>query len=109
MAKTTHGGWPKPARRIGEVWLRFTNAEKKVLTNVSAGTRADGTLFIAADEHASINRLVAAEDGPWIEEGSVALRDLLPLADPDAEADLEGLAADDGWLWVVGSHARTRA
>jgi hypothetical protein len=24
------------------------------------------------------------------------------------EADLEGLAADDNWLWLVGSHARTR-
>lgn len=36
------------------------------------------------------------------------LGELLDLADPDEEADLEGLAAEDGWLWLVGSHARTR-
>jgi uncharacterized protein DUF3616 len=29
--------------------------------------------------------------------------------DPDGEADVEGLAADDQWLWLLGSHARTRA
>jgi hypothetical protein len=39
--------------------------------------------------------------------GRIQLADCLELKSTD-EADIEGLAEDDGWLWVLGSHAKTR-
>lgn len=98
-----------PARPVGRVTLRFgADKARKALSNFSAGTRVGDSVFLAADEHADIDRLTiaGAECG---EAARFELANLLPLAEPEEEADLEGLAADDGWLWVVGSHARTRA
>ncbi|PAX08589.1 DUF3616 domain-containing protein [Sphingomonas lenta] len=99
----------KRVKPVGRVTLRFGGDKKrKALSNFSAGTRVGESVFLAADEHADIDRLTIAgqECG---EPARFELADLLPLADPEEEADLEGLAADEGWLWVLGSHARTRA
>jgi hypothetical protein len=88
--------------------LRFGGtAEHEALNNISAGTRIGDTLFVAADEHCGLDRLTLAGD-EWCGHATFELGDLLPLQTPEEEADLEGLAADDDWLWVVGSHARTR-
>jgi hypothetical protein len=101
--------WGAPPEPVARVPLAFNETKsKKGLTNFSAGTRLDDSLFLAADEHVDIDRLTLGADGCDRHE-RFALADFLPLADPEEEADLEGLAADDGWLWVVGSHARTRA
>ena len=105
----SNGGWPAPAVPSGRIALRFgEGGARKLLSNFSGGTRLDDTLFLAADEHAGVDRLLIEGEAA---DGAVRfeLADLLPLSDPDGEADLEGLAADDGWLWLVGSHARTRA
>ena len=95
------------AAPAGTVVLRFPGAARDMLTNCSAGTRAGDALFIAADEQAALSRLVRDGDR-WTQSDAVPLGDLLPLAWPDEEADIEGLASDGDWLWVVGSHARTR-
>jgi hypothetical protein len=101
-------GWSEPAKPLTRVPLRFgSSAEHEALTNISAGTRIGDTLFVAADEHCGLDRLTLA-GGDWCGHQLFQLGDLLPLQTPEEEADLEGLAADDGWLWVVGSHARTR-
>lgn len=101
-------GAPEFAAPAGRVTLDYGGAERcKALSNFSAATRIDDTLFIAADEHASIERLTGMAEA-WRDHAEFPLADLLDLADEEGEADLEGLAADDGWLWVVGSHARTR-
>lgn len=99
--------WPDPSEPVARVKLHFSDLDEKALDNLSAGTRLGDTLFLAADEHASIESL-AKSRSEWGGHRSFALDSLLPVSFPDEEADLEGLAAEDGWLWVVGSHGRTR-
>ena len=100
--------WGPPAKPAGGVSLNFGGTkDHDGLTNISAGTRIDDTLFVAADEACCIDRLTL-KDGAWGSHSTFLLRDLLDLKEPDEEADLEGLAADGDWLWTVGSHARTR-
>jgi len=108
MTGTAWQAWGEPAQPLGQVKLSFGGtAEHEAITNISAGTRLGNSLFVAADEHCGIDRLTF-NGKEWCGRATFQLRDLLPLAAPEDEADLEGLAADDGWLWVVGSHARTR-
>lgn len=109
MGTRAWAAWPKPAKPAARITLRLGEGrEREVLTNVSAGTRVGDSLFVAGDEHADLDRLMLS-GGECAGHERFALADLLPLADPEGEADLEGLAADEDWLWVVGSHARTRA
>ncbi|PTQ12012.1 hypothetical protein CLG96_05375 [Sphingomonas oleivorans] len=76
------------------------------LADLSAAVRVGDTLFLGSDEGAAIERL--ERDGTrWVRHRRLMLADYLDL-DPAAEADVEGLAEEDGWLWVLGSHARTR-
>lgn len=98
--------WPKPAKPIGQVALRF-DAPDDTVANLSASVRVGDNLFLGADEACAIERLTIGKDGGAAHR-SFALADLLDLADPEEEADIEGLAVEDDWLWVVGSHARTR-
>jgi hypothetical protein len=108
MARATWESWGRPALPLKRIPLRFGNAvEQEALRNISAGTRVGNSLFVAADEHCGIDRLTLDGDN-WCGHVTIELADLLPLATAEEEADLEGLAADEGWLWVVGSHARTR-
>ena len=98
------------------VELRFEaeSREAETHTNLSA-VRQDGRcLWVAGDETATIERLTAVLDGDGRVTGyegqvTVALADLVPLpAGPDEEADIEGLARGNGWLWAVGSHSLKR-
>lgn len=76
------------------------------LSDLSAAARADTTLFLGSDEGASIERLVWTGEH-WGRHDRIALAGLLPIDDAE-EADIEGLAVDGDWLWLIGSHARTR-
>lgn len=83
-------------------------------TNLSA-VRQDGRcLWVAGDETATIERLTATVDAAgrvtgYAGQRSVALADLVELpAGPDEEADIEGLARSNGWLWAIGSHSLKR-
>ncbi|MCY7315474.1 MAG: DUF3616 domain-containing protein [Rubrivivax sp.] len=79
----------------------------------AAFTGADW-LWVAGDEACSVNRLhrlppLADARLRFGEGRDFALADLLDLpGDAEAEADLEGMDAVDGWLWVVGSHGLKR-
>lgn len=108
MTDIWSNGWGEPAAAINRVVMHFARSKKKALHNFSAGTRIGESLFLAADEHAAIDRLTQLPDGGWGSHEQYKLRDLLPLAEADQEADIEGLSEDGGWLWVLGSHARTR-
>jgi hypothetical protein len=103
-------GWPQPARVRAQVRLEVGGPidDDEALQNFSAGSRVGNSLFLAADERAAINRLTPSGRDCWGNHMRFELSDLLDLADPDEEADLEGLAVEDDWLWVLGSHARTR-
>jgi hypothetical protein len=77
--------------------------------DLSAVARCGDTLFVASDETAGVDRLEPAGDGHWAGHRHVSLADMFDLPDgPDGEMDIEGLAVDDGWLWVVGSHSLKR-
>jgi hypothetical protein len=97
------------------VRLRFgeTSREAATHTNLSA-VRLDGqVLWIAGDETATVERLMADDPqkaGEFGEETSFRLADLvdLPGDDADEEADVEGLARAGGFLWAVGSHSLRR-
>ncbi|HEY0626163.1 MAG TPA: DUF3616 domain-containing protein [Allosphingosinicella sp.] len=109
MFGSSKTGWPEPAKPHGDVSLRFDAEEDDDnVRNLSAATRIGNTLFVAGDECAAIERLTGEGDR-WANHRQLPLGDYLDLADAEEEADLEGLAADDNWLWLVGSHARTRA
>lgn len=110
MTRTAWDAWPAAARPKKTALLRFGETKsRKGLRNLSAAARLDTSLFLAADEHGGVDRLTHQGKGQWAEHRRFELADLLPLAEPGAEVDLEGLAVADGWLWVLGSHARTRA
>ncbi|MFI5497039.1 DUF3616 domain-containing protein [Actinoplanes sp. NPDC051859] len=97
------------------VRLCFDHASHLAAThsNLSA-VRTDGpVLWIAGDETATVERLVADDaEHPteYSQQSTFRLADLvdLPGADPDAEADIEGLARNGPFLWAVGSHSLRR-
>ncbi|MEV6601754.1 DUF3616 domain-containing protein [Actinoplanes sp. NPDC051346] len=97
------------------VRLRFGYTSRIAAThsNLSA-IRTDGrVLWIAGDETATVERLVADDEHHPTEydrQTTFRLADLvdLPGADPDAEADIEGLARSGPFLWAVGSHSLRR-
>ncbi|MGK5551175.1 DUF3616 domain-containing protein [Actinomadura kijaniata] len=98
------------------VELRFgvESRRAETHTNLSA-VRQDGRcLWVAGDETATVERLTARTDAAgrvtaYDDERSVALADLVELpAGRDEEADIEGLASSEGWLWAIGSHSLKR-
>ncbi|GLW66356.1 hypothetical protein Arub01_46000 [Actinomadura rubrobrunea] len=100
-------------RRV-ELLFGQESREAETHTNLSA-VRQDGRcLWAAGDETATVERLTASVDGDGLVSGygdqrTVPLADLVPLpAGPDEEADIEGLARTDGWLWAIGSHSLKR-
>jgi Protein of unknown function (DUF3616) len=82
-------------------------------TNLSA-VRSDGpVLWVAGDETATVERLVADDLVDPVEFGdqtTYRLADLvdLPGQDGTEEADVEGLARHGDFLWAVGSHSLRR-
>jgi Protein of unknown function (DUF3616) len=82
-------------------------------TNLSA-IRLDGpVLWVAGDETATVERLVADDPAkPAVFDGEATFRladfVALPGVDADEEADVEGLARTGDFLWVIGSHSLRR-
>ena len=83
-------------------------------TNLSA-VRSDGAvLWVAGDETATVERLIADNpDEPhrYGQQTSFHLADFVPLpaaGDDAEEADIEGLARHGCFLWAVGSHSLRR-
>ena len=77
--------------------------------DLSAVVQIRDTLFLGADEGTRIERLVATGEKEFGEHTSFDLAELIDLPDDaDEEIDIEGLAASDDFLWVVGSHSLKR-
>ena len=65
-------------------------------------------MFVACDETSGVDRLIRS-DGGFDRHKHISLGDLLELLNgPDGEMDIEGLAVEDGWLWVLGSQSLKR-
>jgi hypothetical protein len=97
------------------VRLRFGDRSRAATTHTNlSAVRVDGrVLWLAGDETATVERLVAdAEDRPteYADERTFRLADFidLPGADADEEADIEGLGRTGHFLWAVGSHSLRR-
>jgi hypothetical protein len=97
------------------VRLRFGDLSRAAATHTNlSAVRVDGpVLWIAGDETATVERLVADHpDRPteYGDERTFRLADFvdLPGADADEEADIEGLSRHGHFLWAVGSHSLRR-
>ena len=100
---------------VRTVRLRFGQLSRAAATHTNlSAVRVDGrVLWIAGDETATLERLVA--DNPDLpaeygDEQTFRLADFvdLPGEDADEEADIEGLARSGDFLWAVGSHSLRR-
>ncbi|NBB69176.1 MAG: DUF3616 domain-containing protein [Alphaproteobacteria bacterium] len=87
----------------------FAHVTDPVHEDLSAAARVADSLFLCCDETAGVDRLTPVGAGHWGHHTHFNLGRMFDLPDgPDGEMDIEGLAADGGWLWVVGSHALKR-
>jgi hypothetical protein len=101
------------ARSANAVRLEFA-AGSLVQTNLSGAAFTGDWLWVAGDEACGLDRLrrlppIGREALRFGEVCDFPLASLLDLPGAaDEEADLEGMAVADGWLWVVGSHGLKR-
>jgi Protein of unknown function (DUF3616) len=100
---------------VRTVRLRFGHLSLAAATHANlSAVRVDGrVLWIAGDETATVERLVADDPtfpSEYADEQTFRLADFvdLPGADADEEADIEGLARTGHFLWAVGSHSLRR-
>lgn len=100
-------------RTANAVRLEFASASL-VQSNLSGAAFTGDWLWVAGDEACGVERLrrldpVGSEALRFGEVCDFPLADLLDLPGAaDEEADLEGMAVADGFLWVVGSHGLKR-
>jgi hypothetical protein len=97
------------------ILLRFGHLSRAAATHTNlSAIRTDGRVaWLAGDETATVERLVADDENEPAEYGdetTFRLADLvsLPGEDKDEEADIEGLARSGHFLWAVGSHSLRR-
>ena len=97
------------------VRLRFSETSRAAATHTNlSAIRLDGhVLWIAGDETATVERLLADQPEKATEFGgetTFRLADFvdLPGDDEAEEADVEGLARTGHFLWAVGSHSLRR-
>lgn len=99
------------AKPLNTVRLNF-RAGSTTAEDLSVVERVGKSLFAAADEGAEVVRLVTTDGGnAYSEDAAFPLKaffDLPAEGEGEDEADIEGLTAGDGWLWVVGSHSLAR-
>ncbi len=101
------------SRSANAIRLEFTSGSL-VQSNLSGATFTDDWLWVAGDEACGLDRLrrlaqVGSETLRFGEVRDFLLAELLDLpGGADEEADLEGMAVADGYMWVVGSHGLKR-
>lgn len=96
-------------RLLGRVLLRFQEGAGALTEQLSAATTTpDGSLWVGADEGATIERLSPTEPFVFGDQASFAVADFIDLPEPQGEIDIEGLDYADGYLWFTGSHSQRR-
>ena len=95
--------------------LNALGKDKELRDGLSAAVQIGDTLWVANDETISLERLTLLkgdtgnyEYGTDHEQFSLNKYLHLPSKDREEEADVEGLAYEDGYLWLVGSHSLKR-
>ena len=97
----------------GQVALRFTGGvHTGAHVNLTAVRAAGQHLWTAGDETPTLERLVLDSPTHPTRAGrqrTFRLADLVQLpGTASGEADVQGIAGDGGWLWVIGSHSLVR-
>lgn len=106
----TDPGPPSPARPLSQVSLVLDDpveGEDPPAHDISAAAAIGQTIFLGADECAGLE-VLHRSGGGYAEHRRVELSAAFDLPGGDTEMDIEGLAIDKGWLWIVGSHSLTR-
>jgi hypothetical protein len=103
----------RTTKRVGRASLAFPGKwGGELRKDLSAVCCIGETLFLAADEGGSLERLVwDRKRERFGDHATFALKDLLPLKQgDDEEVDIEGLdiAPDGRALWLTGSHCQAR-
>lgn len=93
--------------------LVFDSDAGEMREDLSAVSSMGDYLWLASDETTSIERLSTTDGLTFRNHKSFPLIDLLRLPadgleDVDQEIDIEGLALQDDYLWLVGSHSAKR-
>ena len=103
----------KPSAR--SVLLRFdpdgapSTTGESLQGELSVVLQVRDDLWLASDESASIERLSPGKGRVFEHHTGFLLADYLSLpAGDDAEVDIEGMAHERNYLWVVGSHSLSR-
>lgn len=103
----------EPARQIDLAfsdWKPLRHVEDPLHKDLSAVARMGNCLFVACDETSSVERLQRIDEGRYGHHAHFDLGTIIDLpAGPDGEMDIEGMAASDGYLWVMGSHSLKRS
>lgn len=105
----------RPLARTGQIALEFSAPDGKgdpLREHLSCVVASPNgcTLWLTSDETATVERLrLSAEGTHFADHARFSLRDRLALPGAeDEEADIEGLALRDGYLWTIGSHSLAR-
>lgn len=82
---------------------------KHVRDGLSAAIRVGDYLWLCCDERVSLERLQLNGDGTFSGHTTFDLTQYLQLpGGKESEIDIEGLAYEDHYLWLVGSHSLAR-
>ena len=89
--------------------ISFNEAGKHVRDGLSAAIRIGDYLWLCCDERVSLERLKCSGPQAFSGHESFDLTAFLHLpGGKDSEIDVEGLAYEDHYLWLVGSHSLAR-
>ncbi len=99
--------------KISSPLLQFSADQEKLTDALSVALSMGKYLWLASDELTSVERLSSQDGLTFSEHESFPLEKLihLPALDQenaDQEIDLEGIAYEDNYLWLVGSHSIKR-
>ena len=101
-----------PKKLIPHAATLALDSEHLVHDNLSGAAAIGEVLWVAGDEACGLDRLLRQPDGEglhFVADGHYPLAGFIDLPDEaDIEADIEGLAIADGYLWLVGSHGLKR-
>jgi hypothetical protein len=99
----------KPAGMVRLAFGKQTPESLETVATLSAVARAGDSLWLAGDEGQALHRLRIGPGGEWDDHAVFPLAALFPsLPEKTGEADIEGMAVDDGAVWLVGSHSGRR-
>ncbi|NJN17135.1 MAG: DUF3616 domain-containing protein [Oscillochloris sp.] len=94
---------------LSRALLKLGTEDEDLTGDLSAATiTADGSLWLASDEMQSIERLAPIEPYVFGERQNFHLADYVDLESDEGEIDIEGMDADEHYLWLTGSHSLKR-